>query len=62
MKVKCPKCGKEYEFDREKNKKMPSFFPFCSQRCKLIDLGAWLDGDYKIESPLKPENTEDSSQ
>ena len=24
------------------------FFPFCSERCKLIDLGAWLDGDYRI--------------
>lgn len=23
-------------------------FPFCSQRCKLIDLGRWLDGSYRI--------------
>jgi endogenous inhibitor of DNA gyrase (YacG/DUF329 family) len=23
-------------------------FPFCSDRCKLIDLGRWIDGDYKI--------------
>ncbi len=26
-------------------------FPFCSNRCKLIDLGAWLSGDYRIPVP-----------
>jgi len=36
MKVKCPTCSKEVEWkDSEKNK------PFCSDRCKLIDLGEW---------------------
>lgn len=36
MKVKCPTCAKEVEWkDSEKNK------PFCSDRCKLIDLGEW---------------------
>ena len=28
-------------------------FPFCSKRCKLIDLGRWLGGRYRIESPLE---------
>lgn len=23
-------------------------FPFCSSRCQLVDLGKWLDGDYRI--------------
>ena len=23
-------------------------FPFCSERCKLIDLGRWLDGKYQV--------------
>ncbi|MEC7641341.1 MAG: DNA gyrase inhibitor YacG [Nitrospinota bacterium] len=43
----CPICKKAVE--KEDN----SFFPFCSERCKLIDLGAWLDGKYvaKEESP-----------
>lgn len=27
---------------------MPTF-PFCSDRCKLIDLGSWLDEEYRIE-------------
>jgi endogenous inhibitor of DNA gyrase (YacG/DUF329 family) len=27
-----------------------AFFPFCSERCRLIDLGAWLDEDYRLPS------------
>ena len=31
-------------------------FPFCSDRCRRIDLGKWASGDYKISSPvLDPE-------
>ena len=26
-------------------------YPFCSKRCKLIDLGRWLSEDYKVDSP-----------
>ena len=26
----------------------PSTFPFCSERCKLVDLGRWLDGKYQV--------------
>jgi endogenous inhibitor of DNA gyrase (YacG/DUF329 family) len=33
------------------------FFPFCSERCKLIDLGAWFDGDYRI--PAHPADASD---
>jgi len=28
------------------------FFPFCSERCRLLDLGAWLDGRYSV--PAEP--------
>jgi len=28
-------------------------FPFCSNRCKLLDLGAWSDGQYTIEEPIE---------
>ena len=27
-------------------------FPFCSMRCQLVDLGRWLDGDYRIPGDL----------
>ena len=30
-------------------------FPFCSERCKLVDLGAWLDETYRIEEPISTE-------
>ena len=33
-----------------------SFRPFCSERCKLIDLGAWAKGEYRIEGKLDSES------
>ena len=31
------------------------FRPFCSQRCKMADLGNWLDGAYRISRPISEE-------
>jgi endogenous inhibitor of DNA gyrase (YacG/DUF329 family) len=42
MRVKCPQCGREAEFEGNE------FRPFCSERCKLLDFGAWADADYKL--------------
>ena len=28
-------------------------FPFCSERCRLLDLGKWASGDYKISTPIQ---------
>jgi endogenous inhibitor of DNA gyrase (YacG/DUF329 family) len=36
---------------------MPALGPFCSARCRSIDLGCWLDGRYTIAAT--PEETED---
>ncbi|HYK90937.1 MAG TPA: DNA gyrase inhibitor YacG [Acidobacteriota bacterium] len=41
MNVKCPRCGKETAFQDN------PFRPFCSERCKLIDLGNWLSQTYR---------------
>lgn len=41
--VKCPTCGTEVKWLPESK-----FRPFCSERCKLIDLGAWAENDYSI--------------
>jgi len=30
------------------NAEVDPVFPFCSRRCQLIDLGRWLDGDYRV--------------
>ena len=40
--LRCPRCGSE--FDRTSS----PYVPFCSRRCKLIDLGKWLDEEYRI--------------
>jgi endogenous inhibitor of DNA gyrase (YacG/DUF329 family) len=29
----------------------PRWQPFCSERCQLLDLSHWLDGDYRVEGP-----------
>jgi len=34
------------------------FRPFCSSRCKTIDLGNWLDEKYRISRPLSPDELE----
>ena len=36
-------------------------YPFCSKRCKLIDLGRWLNEDYKVAAPPDPADDEDRS-
>ena len=36
-------------------------FPFCSDRCRLIDLGKWASGGYVISSPLNDPDSEDFS-
>lgn len=41
--VKCPQCGKSIVW-----KQHPKTRPFCSERCQLIDLGAWADEQHKI--------------
>ncbi len=43
MKTKCPTCKKKTEWENN------PYRPFCSERCKLIDLGKWAAEEYKIE-------------
>ena len=37
----------------------PAWRPFCSERCKLADLGRWLSDGYRIPGPLVPVDNED---
>jgi endogenous inhibitor of DNA gyrase (YacG/DUF329 family) len=53
MKNKCPICHKIVTLSQQEKNEKAKFFPFCSGRCKLIDLGAWLDNRYKIITELK---------
>jgi uncharacterized protein len=45
---RCPICKKAVPDDAEHR-------PFCSERCKAIDLGRWLNEDYRISRPLTSE-------
>ncbi len=53
MKRRCPICGKIVKASAHEQPKQARFFPFCSERCKLIDLGQWFDAEYKIVSNLQ---------
>jgi uncharacterized protein len=46
LQLHCPICKKPVEKDDPD-------FPFCSERCRTIDLGKWASGQYVISSPLK---------
>ena len=34
----------------------PAWQPFCSERCKMADLGRWLGEEYRISEPLRPDH------
>ena len=51
--VKCPTCGRRTEYEGNEHR------PFCSERCKLIDFGAWANEEYSLpveESSLTEED------
>ncbi|MDE0298694.1 MAG: DNA gyrase inhibitor YacG [Candidatus Poribacteria bacterium] len=52
MKHKCSICGQSFEFSYRKGKDLPPNFPFCSRRCKAIDLKKWLNHEYRISTEL----------
>jgi hypothetical protein len=37
------------------------YFPFCSERCQLVDLGRWLNEDYRIPGEPADEDSGDES-
>jgi uncharacterized protein len=45
IKLRCPICKKTV-------KNSGADFPFCSERCRLIDLGQWASGTYVVSSPV----------
>ncbi|PIP95489.1 MAG: DNA gyrase inhibitor YacG [Bdellovibrio sp. CG12_big_fil_rev_8_21_14_0_65_39_13] len=44
LKVKCPRCKESFEYYSSE------FRPFCSDKCKMIDLGQWLTENYRVPS------------
>jgi len=55
--VACPRCGRQAAFSPE-NK----WRPFCSERCRMIDLGKWAAEDYRVADNEKPADDDPSSK
>ena len=54
--IKCPGCGRETQFEGNE------FRPFCSERCKLLDFGAWADENYSLPAEDSAPSEEDMAQ
>jgi endogenous inhibitor of DNA gyrase (YacG/DUF329 family) len=54
--VKCPTCGREIDWAES------PFRPFCSERCRLIDLGAWLSEQRSIPGEPVPEDDPEAAE
>jgi len=48
-KVACPRCGTTVEWRLDNR-----FRPFCSERCRVIDLGAWASESYRVPDMAEP--------
>lgn len=55
-KYKCALCKKEYLRSADPK---TDFFPFCSERCRLMDLGSWLREEYVTSRALSEEEKAD---
>ncbi|PYV15349.1 MAG: DNA gyrase inhibitor YacG [Acidobacteria bacterium] len=53
--MRCPLCKKPAPRDGNPD------WPFCSERCRLLDLDNWLTGRYRVESALDPSGSTDGS-
>jgi endogenous inhibitor of DNA gyrase (YacG/DUF329 family) len=58
MQFQCPVCQSNVS-NSQKDSSFSTFFPFCSQRCRLVDLGLWFDGQYRI--PVNPQQTDEDA-
>jgi endogenous inhibitor of DNA gyrase (YacG/DUF329 family) len=54
--VSCPQCGKPVEWSASSK-----WRPFCSERCKLIDLGEWAAERFRIPGVEPPDAPEDET-
>jgi endogenous inhibitor of DNA gyrase (YacG/DUF329 family) len=51
--VKCPTCGRETEYTGNE------YRPFCSERCQLLDFGAWADEEFALPAETESLSEED---
>ncbi len=57
LEVTCPRCKKKFNYYSSE------FRPFCSEKCRLIDLGQWLNESYSVPAQkLTPEEIDNLEQ
>ena len=56
IKVKCPNCSDQFSYYSSE------FRPFCSERCKMVDMGKWFDESYSIKGRDNSVYIEDSDK
>ena len=56
--TRCPQCEAAVALTTPR----PAHYPFCSERCQLIDLGRWLDEEYRVPEPEPPPHSLDRSE
>jgi uncharacterized protein len=61
MKSRCPVCRKVMDKAGRQSSREGGYYPFCCNRCRMLDLGKWFDGDYRIPVEVRPEEAEDIS-
>jgi len=54
--VSCPRCGAQVTWGPQS-----PFRPFCSQRCKMVDLGAWATEQYRVPASERTEGEGDDT-
>ncbi len=52
---RCPTCGRAANVDADN-----LFLPFCSERCRLIDLGRWLNEEHSVPCEAKNEDEQEN--
>ena len=55
--VSCPRCGAQVAWAPEN-----PFRPFCSERCRMVDLGAWATEQYRVPTDPEREGLEETRQ
>ena len=54
----CTICGRVVRYEPP----LPRQYPFCSERCQMVDLGRWLQEEYTIDRHVTPEDLGESPQ
>ena len=52
-KINCPRCGNETEWEGNASR------PFCSDKCRMVDLGNWANEEYAIDGGKAPQHDRD---